>query len=375
MNGKKIGIGLLVIVAVGFLMFSLLPSGDKSEKSGSGVQQAVQKAIGNGPVVTVSGPVGGEKMGFLADEEVQKIMRRKYGVDVHAEKQGSIEMVRGPFDGYDILWPSSSVALEIYNARGGEKKKAENVFSSPIVLYTWDIVCEALIKQKVVEELGESYYAVDMLKLVQMVNDGTTWKDIGLDELYGNVKIVSTHPAKSNSGNMGSGLVANLMNGGKVVDEVAIRGLLPQIKKLYANLGYMEHSSGALFSQFLKQGVGSYPIIVGYENQMIEFGLENSQYMDLLQKKVKTLYPKPTVWSNHPVIALTNNGVKLLDALKDPEIQELAWKKHGFRTGLSGFQNSKMDMMFKGIPENITSVMPMPSYRVMDIIIRELEQQ
>jgi len=208
-----------------------------------------------------------------------------------------------------------------------------------------------------------------------MVNDRTTWKDIGLDDLYGSVKFVSTHPAKSNSGNMGSGLVANLMNGGKVVDEQAIQTLLPQIKQLYGRLGYMEHSSGTLFSQFLKQGVGSYPIIVGYENQMIEFGLENSQYLDLLQKKVRTLYPKPTVWSNHPVIALTDNGVKLVEALKDPEIQELAWKKHGFRTGLSGIQNSTKDMMFKGIPENITSVIPMPSYRVMDIIIRELEQQ
>jgi len=69
MDGKKIGVVAFLIIAVAVLGFSLF-SGGGSEKSDGGITDAVQKAMGNGPVVTVHGPVGGEKMGLLADEEI-----------------------------------------------------------------------------------------------------------------------------------------------------------------------------------------------------------------------------------------------------------------------------------------------------------------
>ena len=48
------------------------------------------------------------------------------------------------------------------------------------------------------------------------------------------------------------------------------------------------------------------------------------------------LYPTPTVWSAHVMIALDENGQILLNAMQDEEVQDLAWKKHGFRTGNYG---------------------------------------
>ena len=48
----------------------------------------------------------------------------------------------------------------------------------------------------------------------RIITEERSWKEIGLPELYGNVSIDTTDPAKSNSGNMFAGLLANTLNGG-----------------------------------------------------------------------------------------------------------------------------------------------------------------
>lgn len=323
-------------------------------------------------IVTIKGYVGGEKLGFLADPEIQAILRDKYGVAVDGTQLGSIEMVEGPTQGLDFLWPSSQVALELYKNRGGKSVGTDNIFASPIVFYSWDIVTDALIKTGIVQKQGTSYYIVDAPKMVRMINSGTRWKDIGLPQLYGRVSVRSTDPTKSNSGMMFAGLLATITNGGEVVDEATLPKSLPAVKAFFSRLGYLEPSSGDLFSQFLTMGEGANPVIVGYENQLTEFSLENPQYQDLLRKRIRILYPRPTVWSNHPLIALSDNGRKLLTALKDPDIQRLAWERHGFRSGLVGIQNDPKVLQAVGIPAAIQNVVPMPTPQVMTKIISAL---
>ncbi len=205
-----------------------------------------------------------------------------------------------------------------------------------------------------------------------MVSEGTPWRELGLQQLYGRMNIITTDPTRSNSGNQFAGLLANMLNGGEVVDDAHLARVLPGIKRFFARQGYMLESSGDLFSQFLQQGVGSFPIIAGYEAQLVEFGLENPQYGDLLHREVITLYPQPTLWSSHPLIALTPNGEKLLTALRDPEIQRLAWEKHGFRSGMIGVQNDPKVLRAAGIPPSIENVIPMPTAGVMERIIHGL---
>lgn len=43
--------------------------------------------------ITVTGYLGGEKTGLMEDEEVQKILKDKYGITVEYTKAGSIEMI------------------------------------------------------------------------------------------------------------------------------------------------------------------------------------------------------------------------------------------------------------------------------------------
>lgn len=171
---------------------------------------------------------------------------------------------------------------------------------------------------------------------------------------------------------MFAGLLANVLNGGEVVNGSTIEPALPQVRAFFARLGFMEQSSGDLFQQYLTTGMGAKPIIVGYESQLVEFSLENAAYEGQLKDQVRILYPTPTVWSSHPLIARTAAGVRLLDALKDPQIQKLAWERHGFRSGLIGVQNDPKVLKVVGIPADIASVIDMPGADVMDRIIQAL---
>lgn len=320
--------------------------------------------------VTVTGKAGSEKIAFLQSEQMQKIFRN-YGLQVNVRKAGSVEMIRET-SGQDFLWPASQVNVEYFTDSGGRVLATENIFNSPLVLYSWDIVTDALVKNGIVEHREGVNYIVNLPKLLALIIDHQNWKDIGLDQLYGKMNIRTTDPTKSNSGNMFAALVANTLNNGEVVTAETVDNVLPEVKKLYARLGHMEHSSAILFNMFLQQGVGAYPLIVGYENQLVEYSLEHREALDLLRKKVRILYPVPTIWATHPIIALTENGKKMIQALKSPEAQELAWEQHGFRSGLMGVENDPSVLDVVGLPRSIDAVMPAPSARVMSKITTNL---
>ena len=59
-------------------------------------------------------------------------------------------------------------------------------------------------------------------------------------------------------------------------------------------------------------------------------------------------------------------------ALKDEEIQKIAWEEHGFRTGLMGVQNDPKILLVQGIPASITRIVPMPKASVMEKIIEAM---
>ena len=88
-------------------------------------------------VTEITGYVGGEKIGLLEDEQVQKILKDKYRLSLDYNRAGSIEMVT-TLDraGQDFLFPSNQTALELFEGEGGSPEKSQIVFNTPIVLYT-----------------------------------------------------------------------------------------------------------------------------------------------------------------------------------------------------------------------------------------------
>lgn len=327
--------------------------------------------------IVVKGYVGGEKMAFLANPRVTEYLKRTHGIVVDAHKKGSVAMVKDTtlHAGIDFLWPSNFVCVEWFTRTGGTPKGADVVFNSPIVIYAPDRVAAALMKNGVVEYVDQAYYIVDFPKLARLAMDGTKWKEIGLPEVNGSVKVLSTDPHHSNSGNIFYGLLASVLNHTEVVNRDTVADVLPQVKSYYDRMGFQQKSSGDVFDVFISNRY-THPLLVGYENQLIEYAINNADdyTIKFLREKIRTLYPRPTVWSSHPLIALNADGLRLMEALKDPAVQTIAWEQHGFRSSVKGVPNDPARHPVSGLPEEITSIIQMPSAETMDTILAALDR-
>ncbi|MDR0720371.1 MAG: hypothetical protein LBF78_12110 [Treponema sp.] len=353
MKGRIVGLVILVLVIASVLVYQTV-LGPKRGK------------------VIVDGYLGGEKSGLFDDERFTGAMSKKYAFSIHYKKAGSIDMISAPLEGMDYLFPSSYTALELYKQKyGSAYKRAEVVFNSPIVLYTRRTVAEALKKQGWVHTEDETEY-IDLVKLIDAVLADTKWGAIGLDELYGNIYVISTDPLKSNSGNMFAGLVANMLNNGEVATGESLETNGRELKRFFSKLGYLESSSADLFNSFLKTGIGAKPVIVGYESQILEFSVEHPEDWKYVKDDIVVLYPEPTVWSAHPFIALTGNGDRVIDALLGEDIQALAWETHGFRTGIASGQETNKVFDIRGVPGQVKKVIQLPNpdtmQKIMEII-------
>lgn len=322
--------------------------------------------------VKLNGYLGGEKIGFFEDEEVKKILKKKYHIEFDYSRAGSLDMVEADLKGRAYLFPSSQTALEYYNDIHGKAAADEIIFNTPIVLYSHKPVVDALIRQGAVSVVDGVYYA-DMEKMTELILSNVQWSDLGLKELYGSVSIDTTDPARSNSGNMFAALLANVLNEGKTIKAEDVTKVMPKLKDIFSKLGYMETSSSDLFNQFLRMGVGAKPIIAGYENQLLEYAAQKPEEYEKIKDDVVIIYPTPTVWSTHIYIAVSDDAKCGISALLDEKVQKLAWEKHGFRS--NNYYASEPDSSFKvkGVPKEITHVMNMPEYDAMKQIIHNLQ--
>ncbi len=360
---SRIIVGLLILVAVAGGAFVYTQFGL------SGLTRQVERR----DPVTVSIYFGGEKSALLRNEAVQNILQNRYRVTLDATKAGSVEMATTlPVGGRDCIWPSNAVAVELARQSGHTVLGDDTIFNSPIVFYAWADVADALVAKGVVTKRNDGFLTADVAAIGRLIEEEARWKeDLGLN-IYGAFKVFSTHPAKSNSGNIWSGLLGTVLNAGDTPTEASLPTLLPKITAYFDAMGHMEASSGDIFQNFLKQGMGARPIIVGYENQMVEFLSENARMAEDIAARVRVIYPEPTVFASHPLISLTSTCKRLVEALTDPELQEIAWASHGFRTGLIGVQNDPAAIPVAAMPETINLVVPMPSADVMGAIIQSV---
>ena len=63
----------------------------------------------------------------------------------------------------------------------------------------------------------------------------------------------------------------------------------------------------------------------------------------------------------------------LAEALVDPELQQIAWAEHGFRTGLIGVNNDPAKITVAKLPDTVALVVPMPSAKVMTDIVAAVQ--
>jgi hypothetical protein len=182
--------------------------------------------------------------------------------------------------------------------------------------------------------------------------------------------LFSTDPTRSNSGNQFASLMTTVLADGASTGPV-FEEAVATVAGIYRRMGYTEHSSSDLFEQYLRMGMGAKPIVAGYENQLVEFAAENVELWQRLEGqpiRPVVLYPEPTVYSSHILLAMNERGRALIAALADPDLQTIAWRRHGFRSGFA-LANDPVILPVAGIPETIGKVVPMPPFAAVEAML------
>lgn len=348
MLSKIIGIVILVVI---ILVVVLIKN-----------KNAFTNNVGN-----IYGAIGGGKEDLLADKEINDIFKKEYGFNLVQDtwsngKTVKIPVLREDGSNYDLIFFSDQRYYDYYKTspKGDEATRytvldGQLTLNTPIVIYSWDTVVDALIKENVVTLNNGVYYITDMNKLINYILEGKKWSDIGLDSIYGSINIGSTDPVTSSPGATYYGLLLSIMAGGDVNDK-SINDALPKLKEFYLKSGYMNNTPADLFSMFLKTGMGAKPMIVDYEKSIIDFANANPDGWAQVKDKVRILYPTPTIWNSHCIAALSENGKRLISAFEDKKVSQRSWERYGFRVGVTGGNYDVSKINIKGIPQEITSV-------------------
>ena len=342
-------------------------------------------------LTTVYVATGGGKEDFLADKEIQKILKNKYKLNVIFDTWSNGKTITSPLiretiglgnqdivnkisngetftiksEGvtkYDALFTSDQRFYDYYKLQPNKEKGESDRYTvlgggltlnTPIVIYSWKEVVDVLEKENIVSQKDGVYYITDMSKLMQYILDGKAWKEIGLEELFGNVNISSTDPVTSSPGATYYGLLLSILCGGQVLDD-NVNDNLPKLKEFYIKSGYMNNTPADLFQNYLMTGMGGRQMIVDYEKSMIDFANSNPSGFAQVKDQIRVLYPAPTIWNSHCLAYFTEGGKKLYEAFEDPEIGQIAWSKYGFRTGVTG-GNYDVSSIGIGVPQTISS--------------------
>jgi hypothetical protein len=324
------------------------------------------------------GFAGGEKEGFISNARVRSLLERRFGLVLDARRAGSVEMVRERAlldQKPQFLWPSSSVLVEVARSSGVKISRDQVIFNSPIVLYSWDRIADGLVKGGFAEPAGGPRYTVDLSKVLKAIIAGETWEAMGVSGLFGRARVVSTDPNKSNSGFTFAGLTASLLSGDVIaLDQLGrIDG---DVATVFRRMGYKPPSSGKLFDDYVAGGAGAQPLIVGYENQLIEWVLQDADRWKRVEatapSKPVILYPRPTAFSAHPLISIDRAADELIDALLSESLLELAWEEHGFRGPLGTIGKARNALLESRLLERIDAVLPMPDASVMLALLDRL---
>ena len=370
MENKKKPIGIIIFI---ILILIIIGIGYYNSKDGE---------LGISDLTKVYVATGGGKEDFIADEDVVRIMREKYKLDIVYDNWSNGKLIKNALvreDGtkYDAMFCSDQRFYDYYklppDTANGEAARYTVLnggltLNTPIVIYSWAEVVDALEKEQIVTVENGVYYITDMDKLLDYILQGKKWSDIGLNKLYGNINIASTDPVTSSPGATYYGLLLSIMCQSQV-NTTSVENNLPKLKEFYIKSGYMNNTPADLFERYLKTGMGGEPMIVDYEKSIIDFANSNPDGFAQVKDSIRILYPSPTIWNSHCIASFTENGNEFYKAFEDSEIQKIAWERYGFRTGITGgsYDVAKFGI---GVPQTITSTV---SSLKMDIYNRLIE--
>jgi len=335
-------------------------------------RQTEQRA---GGIETVRGLSGSEKIPFLKDPRVLERLE-SLGLRLEAHKAGSREIALRPdLSEFDFAYPAGTpAATRIQKEKG--KHQAFPTFFTPMAIASWKPVVEVLEAQGIVQKRDETWYIIDMLKLMRWMDAGKRWRDIPGNSQYpvGKSVLVSTTDIRtSNSAAMYLALLSYLANDRNVVqDESQASAVLPVVAPMFLKQGYQESSSAGPFEDYIAMGMGKAPLVLVYESQFIEHLAKTppaARNPDMV-----LLYPEPTVYTKHMLVPLSERGRRLGELLAgDADLQRLA-VEYGYRVAQPGLFESVNRGRGIAAPATLLDVVDPPTYEILEKMITAIER-
>ena len=357
-----VGIVVALIAAVLVIMFA--------KRSGDG-------GLAGGGATRITCYGGSEKEELINDPDVKRILADSYGVEVNFIPKGSYKQVQVPPDELraskvDCLWPSSASAQAVFEGSGNSKAfgndyEAASVLESPEVLYANKEAADGLQRAGIVALRDGNYFIVDFRRLLEeYLLPGKSWSDLGVTLPAGPVLINSSDPATSNSGMTLAQLELATIASGNPYQPASVAqtgASLAKVKALIDAQGLMRTGSDSAFEQWVIQQTGG--LLAGYESQLLQWVTTRNN--GVFPAGIVTLYPEPTIFNDHPILSLTEAGKKLIPAMEDDAVQDIAWSRYGFRSG-----TRVLEQAFPGIvipPTQTIRKTQAPGYGVTKILL------
>jgi hypothetical protein len=338
-----------------------------SDKSAE--KQATAKAASQITVRVVS---GSEKIPLLKDERLLQVLG-KYNIALDVHKAGSREIAGLPdLKTYDVAFPAGQPAAEKIRLTTGAKKST-TAFATPMVVASWKPIAETLVSNGIVKQEAGAYWILDMAKLLELMAAGKRWRDLPNNTAFAvgkSVLVSTTNISTSNSAAQFLALSSYLFNGAEVVAtpeqaDAAARKIAP----LFARQGFQESSSSGPFEDYLAIGMGKTPLVWIYEAQFLEYALRQGSKPEMV-----LLYPRPTIFTKHVMVALSDKGVRFVEAMADPSILAIA-AEYGYRSESSGsLEAIRAAAKAKGLAvPDLVDLVDAPAYDMLERMIVAIE--
>jgi hypothetical protein len=322
----------------------------------------------------VTGVIGSEKIPFFEDPEVRELLLEN-GLDVQVQKAGSREIATSyDLSQYDFAFPAGIPAAQKMQREQGISQSYAPFFT-PIVIASWQPIADLLVANGVAADQG-GYYTFDMNKYLELVAGDTRWSDLPNNDTFPvnkSILLTSTDVRKSNSAAMYLALASYIANEENIVQTMNdAEPLLPLLKDIFLRQGLRPSSSQEPFEDYLVKGMGHSPLVVIYESQYIAQAALND---GSISPDMVLMYPTPTIFTEHVLLPLTENGAKLGELLEThPRLQELA-VEYGLRNNNLNYFNTFTTQHNITLPDTIVDVVEPPSYEVLEGMIQQIEKE
>lgn len=325
-------------------------------------------------VVTVKGLIGSEKEEFFRDPRVIEVLRQN-SLTIEFEKAGSRQIATSyDLSQYDFAFPAGVPSAEKIRREAGINRSYEPFFT-PMVIASWQPIAEILVANGFATKQN-GYYSLDMHQLLQAIQAGQRWTDLkenGAFAVNKSILVTSTDVRKSNSGAMYLALASYVLNSNNIVQtDAEVAQLSASLEALFLEQGFTEYSSEVPFEDYLVMGMGKAPLVMIYEAQFIaQAALANSP----ITPEMVLLYPQPTIFTKHNLVALTPNGEKLGEVLTiNMELQKLA-VEYGLRNRDTAYFQDFLKQHQLNLPANLIDVIEPPSFEILEKMITNIEQR